>query len=395
MEFTPSEMTAIRGQFPEFAFRIHLNPCNLPPTSNLVSQAIDRYGEQRRQLAGSIWFVQDDGWFAVLDKLRRQFAQLIGAFPEEVGLVPSVSAGLSSIASSLQYATRNKVVTTDMEFPTVPPQWLVRQERDLPVECTVLRSPDRVSVPLEAFKQAIDESTALVVTSRVYFRSGAVQDVRALADIAHQQGAWLVIDDYQALGQLTLGVHESGIDFLVTGAMKWLLGESGIAFVYMRKELQHLVMPLNVGWFGNTFQFELDPERFAYRESATRMEQGTPAMLPAYATSAALEWLLELGPQRIAARTKELAELLIELIARQGWTLRASGRPEERSAIVCLDLGLPESRVSSLVKETNRQGIMIDSRKGIIRIAPYFYNTEEEIEQVIRAISQALEPQYA
>ena len=391
MTITQTEVDEIRRQFPEFAFRTHLNPCNLPPTATMVSEAIARYSNQRRQLAGDVWFDTEDGWFKVLGKLRNQFAHLIGASPDEVGLISSVSSGLGSIASSLEYNTRNKVVTTDMEFPTVPPQWLVRTQRQ-GVECCLLKSPDRISIPLELFEQAIDDKTTFVTTSRVYFRSGAMQNVRELADLTHRNGAWLVIDDYQALGQCTIDVHSTGIDFLVTGAMKWLLGEPGIAFIYIQKDLHHLMEPMTVGWFGNEHQFELDPEHFEYREGAARMEQGTPAMLPAYATSAALEWLLKIGPERISARTKYLAEMLIAFIKEQAWTIRASERPEERSAIVCLDLGLSETSVITLVKAINKQGFKIDNRKEIVRIAPYFYNTEEEIKNVVQAMARELKP---
>src|SRR5205823_13729372 len=101
----------------------------------------------------------------------------------------------SSIASAFDYSKRNKVVMADMDFPTLAYQWLVKER--LGVECCFVESPDRVHIATESFETVVEDRTALVATSRVFFTSGYIQDVRAIADIAHKHGAYLLVDDYQ------------------------------------------------------------------------------------------------------------------------------------------------------------------------------------------------------
>src|SRR3989454_581752 len=132
----------------------------------------------------SAWY---DVWWAGLGDLRARYARLIGAAPAEIALAPSISVAVSAVAESLDYGRRPKVVVTSLDFPTVAYQWLAKRARG--VELVVVESPDQVSVPVEAIARAVDDRTALVATSHVYFTSGAIQDIRAVADAAHARGA--------------------------------------------------------------------------------------------------------------------------------------------------------------------------------------------------------------
>src|SRR5438874_2929024 len=174
-------------------------------------------------------------------KARQKFAAIIGAQLHEVAIAPSISVALSSIASALDYSKRNNVVMADMDFPTLAYQWLVKQS--IGVECRFVESPDRVYTPPELFEEKVDDKTALVATSRVFFTSGYIQDVRAVADIAHKHGAYVLIDDYQGTGQIPLNVVAQDVDFLVTGTLKWLIGGPGLALVYIREGLIPQLQP--------------------------------------------------------------------------------------------------------------------------------------------------------
>src|SRR2546426_1064824 len=121
--------------------------------------------------------------------------------------------------------TRRRVVVTSLDFPTVAYQWLAKRARG--IELVVVESPDQVTVPVEMIARAVDERTALVATSHVYFTSGAIQDIAAVAEAAHASGALCLIDAYQSVGQVPVEVHTSGVDFLTAGGLKWLLGGPG------------------------------------------------------------------------------------------------------------------------------------------------------------------------
>src|SRR5258708_13715300 len=139
-------------------------------------------------------------WMGEIAKVREKFAKIIGAQLHEVAIAPSVSAALSSIATALDYSKRNNVVMADMDFPTLAYQWLVKER--LGVECRFVESPDRLYTPPELFETEVDSKTALVATSRVFFTSGYIQDVRAISDIAHKNGAYILLSDSHATPQI-------------------------------------------------------------------------------------------------------------------------------------------------------------------------------------------------
>src|SRR5439155_1285057 len=106
---------------------------------------------------------------------------------------------------------------------------------------------------------AVDERTPLVATSNVYFTSGAIKDIRAVADAAQAKGALCLIDAYQSVGQVPCDAPAAGVDFLAAGGLKWLLGGPGIVFLYVRAELARTLAPAIAGWFGHRNQFAFEP----------------------------------------------------------------------------------------------------------------------------------------
>ena len=270
------DWTAWRDEFPIFQSTRYLNTCSLGALSRRVRAAQSRFLDEWEQHGATAWY---STWMGELDGLRARFARVIGADKEEVGLAPSVSVALSSVASSLDYAARPQVVFSDLDFPTVAYQWAVKPG----VQRVIVPSADGISVPPEAYETAVDDRTAAVATSHVFFTSGAIQDLARIARAAHAHGALALIDAYQATGQLPTDVHASGVDVLISGGLKWLLGGTGIALMYVRKERQPELRPSVTGWFGNRFQFEFDPRRFEFWDDARRFELGTTANAAVYA----------------------------------------------------------------------------------------------------------------
>src|SRR5437899_525485 len=158
---------------------------------------------------------------------------------------------------------------------------------------------------------ALDERTALVATSHVYFTSGAIQDIKAVADAARQCGALTVIDAYQAVGQVPVDVKAAGVDVLMAGGLKWLLGGPGIVFLYVREELAPRLAPAIAGWFGHRNQFAFDPRALELHDDARRFELGTPSLAAVYAQLGGPDYIHEIGVPAIRAVTGALAEDLI------------------------------------------------------------------------------------
>src|SRR2546425_1161329 len=376
------ELVSYRSEFPILQRKTYLNSCSLGALSTRSMEGLAQFMEMWNEWGAHAWY---EIWLGEIAKVRQKFATLIGAQLHEVAIAPNASVALSSIATALDYSKRNNVVLADMDFPTLAYQWLVKKR--LGVECRFVESPDHIYTPPELFEQKVDAQTAMVATSRVFYTSGYIQDVRAVADMAHKHGAYILIDDYQGTGQIPINVVAQDIDFLVTGTLKWLMGGPGLALVYIREGLLSQLEPTIAGWFGHREQFQFKTREFEFRQEASRVEMGTPAVPTIYTANGGLDIVLEISVERICERTRYLTNDLIARAREHGWKVRAPQEPERRSSIVMLELERPEEIVKALVD----RGIITDSRPGLLRISPYFYNTSEENAIVIDAIAEILE----
>ncbi|MBV9707282.1 MAG: aminotransferase class V-fold PLP-dependent enzyme [Chloroflexi bacterium] len=376
------ELLDYRAEFPILQHKTYMNSCSLGALSLRSIQGMTEFMETWNDWGAHAWY---EIWLAEVAKARQKFATIIGAQPHEVAIAPNVSVALSSIASALDYDERNNVVLADMDFPTLAYQWLAKER--LGVECRFVHSADQVYVPPELFEQKVDSKTALVATSRVFYTSGYIQDIRSIADIAHKNGAYILVDDYQATGQLPINVVAQDIDFLVTGTLKWLMGGPGLAFVYIREGLLPLLKPTIAGWFGHRDQFAFKTQEFEFRPDAMRVELGTPAMSAVYAANGGLDMVLEISVERICERTRYLTNDLVARARERGWNVHTAQVPEQRSSIVMLALEQPQQLVTELIA----RNIITDSRPGLLRISPYFYNTVEENAIVIDVIAELMD----
>ncbi len=375
----PRDLVSYRSEFPIFERKIYLNSCSLGPLSRRGRAAVGEFLDLWEAMGASAWY---ELWWTALQDVRQRFARLVGAAPHEAALTASASAALTAIASSLDYRARNRVVMADLDFPTVGYQWLAKRGEG--VEVVFARSDDGVGVPLDRFEELIDDRTALVATSRVYFTSGYIQDVRRLAEMAHAHGALLLVDDYHGTGQLPIDVKAAGIDMLLTGGLKWLLGGPGLAYLYVDENLIARLQPRMTGWFAHEHQFTFEIERLSFAPDARRFESGTPAVAAAYAARAGLEIVEEIGPARLRARNNDLSADLIQRAQQTGYAVRSPLDDERRAGIVALGLDDPAAAVAHLA----RHDIIVDHRPGLLRISPYFYNTVEDNERLFTALQE-------
>jgi len=264
------------------------------------------------------------------------------------------------------------VVITSLDFPTVAYQWLAKARAG--VELVIVESPDRVSVPVDAIARAIDDRTALVVTSHVYFTSGAIQDIKRVAAAAHEHGALCLIDAYQSVGQIPVDVRDAGVDALVAGGLKWLLGGPGIVFLYLREAVARRLEPAISGWFGQRDQFAFDPRTLTFHDDTRRFELGTPSLAAVYAQLGGLEYIEEIGISAIREATAALTEDLIARARAAGFHPKIAAEPQQRSAIVMIPMPDPAGSVRHLAAG----GIIADSRPGHVRLSPFFYNSQDD-----------------
>jgi kynureninase len=370
--------TAWRAEFPITRELVYLNNCSLTPLPARGRRAIERFASEWTELGGRAWY---DHWIGEYEALRGDVARVLGASADEVAVEPNVSAGLVGIASTFDYAKRPKVIVADLDFPTDGHAFLAVRQRGAQVE--FVRSPDRVRVPLELFERAIDDRTAAVCTGHVYFTSGWIQDVKALAEICHRKGVALIVDAYQSIGAFPFDVHDSGVDYLVGGTLKWLMGGPGMAFLYARRDVAERARPSAVGWWGVADPFAFDVEHLDPGAGARRFEYGTPAVAAIYAARAGIALLEEVGVATVRERHMTLSQRLVDGAGAQGWTVRCPLDARERTPIVTLAHPDPHGVVDAL----RAQGVITDHRPGLVRLSPHYFNTAAEIDRALELLA--------
>jgi selenocysteine lyase/cysteine desulfurase len=364
----------LRDHFPIFKTKTFINSCSKGALSTEVRTAYERYLYDWQHL-GSPWGL----WVENLEKLRASFAKLINAEPDEIAVTTSVSAAVSSLASALSFdGKRKKVVVSDFEFPTVAQNWHAQATRGACIEHVAEQGGE---ISLERLEAAIDEQTKLVAIAHVCYRNGALQDAKRIAEMAHKKGALLLLDAYQSLGTLALDVKALDVDILVGGTLKYLLGSSGLAFMYVRKELLSELNPTATGWFAQEDIMALDIYQHQPSHSARRFESGTPPNPNIYAGLAGLELIHQLGIPAINTHLLSLTTLLKEAALQNGYALAT---PKLHGAM----LAFKSHEVEKLVDLLAEDDIIVSSRDGNLRISPHFYNSEEDIGRFLEALTR-------
>jgi selenocysteine lyase/cysteine desulfurase len=379
-------LEAWRDQFPILAERTYLISASLGPLSLRAKAAAEEHLDLWSRLGPEeLW---GDHALPKLQECRELFARLIGADSDEVAVIPSVSSGLSSIASCLNFDARSKIVMSDMDFPTNSYVWRAQQARGAKVE--MLRSPDGIRLDPLAVADAIDEQTVVVNVNRVLFESSWIVDLDPIVAAAHERGAYVIVDDFHGAGIVPVDVHELGVDLYLAGALKWLMGGQGIAFLYCRRDLIHRLEPAVVGWFGTKDPFEFDRSQLLLRDDARRFETGTFALPQAWTAAAGLQMILEVGVENIRARNQELTTGIIQRSNALGLELLSPEENDQRGGLVRVRvLGGVEGAKKTLRSLFDRN-VVLDQRGDALRISPHFFNNEADLDTAFEELERSL-----
>jgi selenocysteine lyase/cysteine desulfurase len=373
---------ALRAEFSLLDRYIYFNACSLGPLPARGRAALARYAQDWDEKGTPVWFAD---WLPLLARFRERIAELLKAPAGTTAIAPSVSVALTTLATGLPLPPgRDKVLIGELDFPTIGHQWLSRPG----YEVEFVPSRDGMTIPPSAFAERIDERTALVVTTHLFYTTGYLQDVRAIADAAHARGALCVIDGYQTCGCVPLDVAAMDCDAFVGGCLKWLSGGPGNAFLYVRPELIPQVRPQGTGWFATRDPFSFTLQELDFAEDARRLETGTWAVPSHYAGLAGLELILEVGVENIQERLRDLTDRILERCDEAGVRTFTPRERDLRCGIVTLECEHPEEVEARL----HADGVIVDSRPGRVRLSPHWCVTDAELEQGMDLVIASLSP---
>jgi len=364
-----------RTRFPIFTRRVYVNSCSQGALSIDVEQAMRAYLDSWHE-HGSPW----ETWVEEVEQLRARFASSIGATPDEIAVMPSASGGINAVASALTFdGPRSHVVIGDFEFPTMAQVWLAQERRG----ATIRRAhATGDSLPLSAYDAVIDERTLVVPATHVCFRNGHKTDIAGLVQLAHARGAYVFLDDYQRTGSGPIDVHALGVDFMVTGCLKYMLASAGVGFLYVRRDLIERLEPTITGWFGrvNPFAFRIDG--LDWPADAHRFESGTPPVPNAYAALAGLDLLDRIGYDTVDRQVERLVQRYASAARDAGFVVRTPDDPARRGPLVVVQsLDAP-----ALVAKLAARGIVASCRGNGLRVSFHAYNNEADVDAVVGAL---------
>ena len=380
------DFSRYRDEFPVLAQRTYLISASLGPLSVRSRKAAEEHLDLWQRLGPEeLWF---EHGFPKLHRCRELFAGLIGADVDEVAIVPSVSTGLSSVATCLDLARRPKVVLSEMDFPTNHHVW--RAQERVGAKLEVIRSPDGIRIDPAEYVAAIDETTNIVNINRVLFESSWIVDLEPIVEAAHAAGALVVIDDFHGTGIVPMDVHSAGVDFLLTGALKWLCGGQGIAFLYCRRDLIREMQPRVVGWFGTKDPFGFIRDRFELRDDARRFETGTYTLPQAWTASGGLEIISEVGVENIRIRNQELTRRVIASTDDLGLEVLTPRDDASRGGLVRVRVPGGREGAEKILHQLFERDVVLDVRGDALRISPHFFNVEEDVDRCFDELRRIL-----
>jgi kynureninase len=372
-----------RAEFPILDRTTYLISNSLGAMPGGVYDAMKGYADTWAMRGVRAW---EERWWMLAAEVGDEIGVLMNAPKGSVSTHQNVTTCQAVVASCFDFSgKRNKVVYSDMNFPSVMYFWEAQQPRGARVH--MVKTDDGITVPLERMLDAIDETTLLVPMSHVIFRSAFIQDAKAIIDKAHKVGAMVVLDTFQSLGTVPVDVQALNTDFACGGVLKWLCGGPGVGYLYVRPDLGNKLKPTFTGWTAdqNPFAFEIGPVR--YTDPPYRFMNGTPHIPALEAARPGLKIIADAGIERIREKSKRQTARLIELASQHGWRVNTPRDAEKRGGTVSIDM--PDAQ--EVCRELIKREILVDYRpKAGVRMSPHFYNTDAELEIGMAAVEEIL-----
>jgi kynureninase len=377
------DLLRYRSQFPILERTTYLISNSLGAMPQGVYDAMKSYADTWATRGVRAW---EERWWMLAAQVGDDIGALMNAQPGSVSTHQNVTTCQAVVASCFDFSgKRNKVVYSDMNFPSVMYFWEAQLAYGARVH--MVKTEDGITVPIERLLDAIDEQTMLVPVSHVIFRSSYIQDAKAIIEKAHKVGAHVVLDTFQSLGTVPVDVQTLNVDFVCGGVLKWLCGGPGVGYLYVRPDLGKTLQPKFTGWFAhqNPFGFEVGPTR--YSEPPFRFMNGTSHIPSLEAARPGLKIIAEVGIERIREKSQRQTSRLLAMAEQRGWRINSPRDTKLRGGTVSIDMPNAEQVCRELLK----RDILVDYRpKAGVRMAPHFYNKDEELDTAIAAVEEIL-----
>jgi kynureninase len=373
-----------REEFPILSRKTYLINNSLGAMPRAVFDGLRHFADMWNEDGVVAWHYDDGtGWLDDCEKTADLIGSVIGAPKGSMMLHLNVATLTAQVLSSIDFdGPRNRIVYDDMQFTS--PHYVCQAWTKFGAVPHMVKSEDRIGVDVNKLVEAIDERTAIVPISHVYFRSGFLQDVKPAIEKAHKVGAKVLLDVYQSAGTVPLDVTELNVDYVVGGSVKWVCGGPNVCYLYIRPDLMASYKPALTGWISHARPFKFEME-FDAHKTAWRAATGTPPVVALYSARPGYEIIKQVGLKAIREKSRRTTAHLVEKALEAGFTVNTPHDPDRRGGTVCIDFANAEKAHYELI----RRGFVIDYRPGGgIRVSPHFYNTLDECDAILEQMKE-------
>ena len=379
-------ITDWRQEWFEFEGATYLNLASQSPMPKSVIKAVQASIDANK----FPYQITDSVFFEIPNRLRSNIARLIGAQPEEIALTTGASAGASAVAHALTWKPGDEVITSRAEFPLQYTTWLPMQERE-GIRVKVV-APQEKFLTADDVIAALTPRTRLVSISLVRFDDGVLIDAARVGAACHAQGALLLVDASQACGAVPIDVQAMNVDFLVSAGYKFLLGPFGTGFCWGRPEIVAAMRPGPFYWMAaQGMDHGFSAMSFADPKPASGAKRWDAAETANYfnhaALDASLDFILQIGPETALNHAHNLIEQLFERLPKDRCTPASPLDRAHRGPYACFAARTPEKTVA-LYDKLRKENVIVSLREGNIRVSPYLFNTERDIDRLISVITR-------
>ena len=374
--------------FPTARTVTYLNSASI---SLMPKPAIDSMVEFQRKVAsgGTIGF-DEAAETQALEGARNEATALLGARREEIAILSSATVGICSFAWSLNLKRGANVVSTDADFPSVVHPWMrLREEKG--IEVRLAKNHDGV-VDEDELEKLVDDRTAVISISHVEFGTGQRFDLRWLSELAHSQGAFLIVDATQSAGLMPIDVHRDEVDALVASGYKGLLGPFGVSLFYLKRDLVEKLEPPLVGWRSAPDPYNLNVTELTFAKDAKKFEYSTMDYACPVGLAESMRYLTKIGHKNLTSHVLSLTERFIDIVRNNQRLPHATAlTPEDESSHASIASFRFKGRDQSAVAgELVKRHIIVSQRFNGVRFSFHAYNTEEDLLRANRTLEEIL-----
>jgi len=355
---------SIRREFPALEHWTYLNTATYGQMPLRAVEAMTGHSKRRDEFATTDFLA----WYTDADRMRASIARLIHAEPADIAFMPNAAAALSSVLSGIAPRPDENIITLDDEFPNYLYQGLARK------------------VPWEQLQDSVDDGTRLVAFSEVNYATGFRPPLSDLVKFLRERSVPLFLDGSQSVGALTFDVTKTPVDVLAVHGYKWLMSPTGAGFMYVSPAFRKKLPPNIIGWRSHHDWRNVDrlhsgtPE---FKDAAEKYEGGGLPFHLLYALEASVDWMLDIGPEAIEKRVLELASCARSI-------LRGLGAHIEDTGSQIVIAGFPGKDASAMARTLREQKVVVAARHGRLRVSPHFYNDDEDLKRMERALKSLL-----